>query len=70
MGSTILLGILRGAARMQSKHYRVNIGLGRDATTEREIGSALYKVEGKLSTGIEVSRASWVWGECGSLPSG
>lgn len=57
----LLLGFLRGTARMHSKHCSVNTDLGRDATPEREIGLTLYKVEGKLSTSIQASRVSWVW---------
>lgn len=48
----ILLGILGVRARMYSKYSSMNIGLGRDAITEREIDLILYKVEGKLSTSI------------------
>lgn len=66
----ILVGVLRGAARMHSKHCSMSTGLGRDATAEREIGLALYKVEGKLNTSVWASRVSWVWGVSGSLPSG
>ena len=42
----------------------------RDAVTEREVDLMLYKVEGKLSTHIQVSRASMVLGVGGGLPSG
>lgn len=66
----ILLGVLRGRARMRSKHCSVNAGLGRGAATEREFGLTLYKVEGKLSISIWASRVSWVWRVGGSLPSG
>lgn len=66
----ILLGVLRGRARMHSKHCSVSTGLGRDAAAEREVGLTLYNVEGKLNTRIWASRVSWVWGVSGSLPSG
>lgn len=54
----ILPGVLRVRARMHSKHSSMNTSIGRDAITKREIDLTLYKVEGKLNTGVSVSRAS------------
>lgn len=55
---------------MHSKHSSMNTGIGRDAITKREIDLTLYKVEGKLSTSVSVSRASRALGGGDSLSSG